>query len=184
MMMTQSVQAEFCGVRANFRVRGRAGVRAAFTLIELLIVITGLAIIAGVVIPELDSAVADARYSAMLHTLNEMSLGIERYRIDHGGRPPALQGGSLPQLLTTTDSRGTIGTGPAYRYGPYLPSPFPVNPLNQSRVVSRTMVAPPLNLENRVGWIYHAGTGQIWAGLYEGVADGKTLDAGGAILGP
>lgn len=168
----------FCGCRLGGRTR------AGFTLIELLIVISGLAIIAGIVLPELDSAVSDARYSAMLHSLNEMSLGIERYRIDHDGRPPTLQGGSLPQLLTTTNRRGTIGSGPAFICGPYLPSPFPLNPLSQSRVVSRTLIAPPPNLENRVGWIYHTGTGQIWAGLYEGDASGRTLDPGGAILGP
>lgn len=170
--------------RFSVRCRPSGRTRGGFTLIELLIVITGLAIIAGIVLPELDSAVADARYSAMLHSLNEMSLGIERYRIDHDGRPPLLQGGSLPQLLTTTNRRGTLGSGPAFLYGPYLPSPFPLNPLNQSRVVSRTLIAPPPNLENRVGWIYHTGTGQIWAGLYEGDASGKTLDPGGGILGP
>src|SRR4051812_40355133 len=67
------------------RRRHARGRRLGFTLIEVLMVVAVLAIIAGVVLPEVNSAVDDARNAAVLKDLHEFTFAIERYRADHNG---------------------------------------------------------------------------------------------------
>ncbi|QDU25220.1 Type II secretion system protein G precursor [Anatilimnocola aggregata] len=144
--------------------------RRAFTLIEVLMVVTTLAIIAGVVIPQVGSVIDDARHATMLAQLSELTLAVERYQIDHEGRAPDLMTDrSLPQLINHTNIQGAVGTTSSYPLGPYVRNRMPVNPLNGTSDVFRSNSAPPTNLTSRVGWVYHPETGQIWAGLYQGV---------------
>lgn len=159
--------------------RGNAR-RHGFTLIEVLMVVTALAIIAGVVVPQVTEVVDDARNSATLHDLHEITLAIERYRMDHSGSTPNLiENETLVQLVERTDSEGNRGSGPAFIYGPYLPS-FPKNALNGVARVFRVNTAPPANLTSRVGWVYHPATGQIWAGLYPQFVDLGAVQSNGA----
>jgi len=153
--------------------------RRAFTLIEVLMVVTALAIIAGVVVPQVTTVMDDARNAAVLKDLREFTFAIERYRRDHNGSTPDLiQNDTLLQLLQTTDADGNLGTGPQYTYGPYLLT-VPRNALNGVTRVFRVNTAPPPDLQNRVGWIYHPATGQIWAGLYPDPVDLSTVGTDG-----
>ena len=139
--------------------------RTGFTLVELLIVIVAMAILAGIVIPQVGAAIDDANESAMLSDLHSLTTAIERYRIDHDGMPPDdLTGQSLPQLTSSTDSYGNIGIGPDYPFGPYMLGEIPVNPLNLSGAVFQAASAPPQSLETLSGWWYYPPSGQIWAG--------------------
>jgi type II secretory pathway pseudopilin PulG len=143
--------------------------RAAFTIIELLMVITALAIMAGVVIPQVSGAVDEAKQGAMLANLHELTNAIERYRMDHTGLPPdQIVGRRLPQLTKKTDVDGNIGTGPEHVYGPYLVR-IPENPLSDTANVYTVTTVPPSTLDKRIGWVYHADSGQIWAGLHAGL---------------
>ena len=135
-------------------------------------VVATLAIIAGVVLPQVGSALDDAKQSSMLGHLHELSNAIQRYRIDHDGLPPdLLTARGLPQLTDKTNLDGDGGAGPEFIYGPYLLGGVPENPLNKSRPVFQVNSVPPANLQSRVGWAYHPDTGQIWAGLYRGTVD-------------
>lgn len=131
-------------------------------------VIVALAIIAGVVVPQVTTVIDDAKNSAMLRDLRETSMAIERYRMEHAGAPPDLiQNQTLIQLIETTDVDGNVGAGPEYIYGPYMEK-VPPNALNNVSRVFRVNTAPPPNLSSRVGWVYHEESGQIWAGLHNG----------------
>jgi prepilin-type N-terminal cleavage/methylation domain-containing protein len=157
--------------QANRRTRGIT--RGAFTLIELLMVITAMSIIAGVVVPQVGSAIDEAKHSSMLVQQRQLSLAIERYQVDHDGRAPdQLVNHSLPQLVNSTNAAGAIGTTPSHNLGPYVKPRIPINPLNNSSEIYRSNSAPPSNLANRAGWVYHVESGQIWAGLYHGDATG------------
>ncbi len=135
-------------------------------------VVATLAIIAGVVLPQVGSALDDAKHSSMLNHLHELTNAIQRYRIDHDGLPPdLLSERGLPQLTSKTNRDGDTGAGPEYAYGPYMLDGIPENPLNKSRSIFRVNTAPPANLQSRVGWAYHPDTGQIWAGLHRGTVD-------------
>lgn len=138
---------------------------AAFTLVEMLIVASCLAIIAGLVVPQVEYAIDDANHSAMLADLHELTTAVERYRLEHGGQSPELVNNSLPQLSQPTNSDGDIGQGAQFAFGPYLTRGVPTNPINGSAGVYYSAVSPPANLESRIGWVYHTETGQIWGGL-------------------
>jgi general secretion pathway protein G len=142
--------------------------RRAFTLVEVMMVIVALAIIAGVVVPQVTTVIDDAKNSAMLRDLRETAMAIERYRMEHGGSPPdVIQNETLVQLIEKTDVDGNVGAGPEYIYGPYMEK-LPPNALNNVSRVFRVNTAPPPNLSSRVGWVYHEDSGQIWAGLHNG----------------
>lgn len=132
-------------------------------------VIVALAIMAGVVIPQVSSAVDDAKQGTMLANLHELTNAIERYRMDHSGQPPdQVVGRRLPQLTAKTNVDGDIGTGPEHIYGPYL-SRLPENPLSDTAQVFQVSTAPPASLDKRIGWAYHLDSGQIWAGMHAGL---------------
>jgi general secretion pathway protein G len=161
--------------------RLRSGDRGGFTLIEVLMVVAALAIIAGVVVPQVTTVIDDAKNSAMLRDLREFTMAIERYRMEHnGGAPDLIQNGILVQLIDKTDADGNVGAGPQYTYGPYLQG-MPTNPLNGVDRVFRINSAPPSSLSSRVGWVYHPASGQIWAGLYAEMVDLAAVQAEGAI---
>jgi len=149
--------------------RRTGGTRCAFTVIEMLMVIVALAIMAGVVIPQVSGAVDDAKQGTMLADLHELTNAIERYRMDHSGLPPdQVVGRRLPQLTTKTNVDGDIGTGPEFIYGPYLQR-MPENPLSETANVYTVTSIPPSSLDKRIGWAYHVDSGQIWAGLHAGL---------------
>jgi prepilin-type N-terminal cleavage/methylation domain-containing protein len=149
-----------------------------FTLIEVLMVVTTMAIIAGVVVPQVATVIDDAKNAALLRDLREFTMAIERYRMEHnGGAPDLIQNDQLVQLMQKTDADGNIGTGPQYIYGPYLIA-VPRNALNGVTKVFRVNTAPPDNLASRVGWVYHPESGQMWAGLYPDFVDLSTVQAG------
>lgn len=153
--------------------------RQAFTLIELLMVITAMSIIAGVVVPQVGTAIDEAKHSSMLAQQRQLSMALERYQIDHNGlAPDQLVNHTLPQLVNSTDASGAIGTTASHRFGPYIKPRMPVNPLNNSSEVYRSNSAPPTNLTSRVGWVYHLESGQIWAGLYQGTAPSAPVNGG------
>jgi len=154
--------------------------RGAFTLIEVLMVVAVLAIIGGAVLPQMTTAVDEARHSAALRDLREITMAIERYRMDHNGQPPTLiQGETLVQLVQKTDADGNLGAGPQHIYGPYLVE-VPPNALNGVSRVFRVNSAPPASLGSRVGWVYHPASGQIWAGLHAGAVDLASVQASAA----
>lgn len=137
------------------RVRSRA-----FTLVEVLIVITAMSILAGIVIPEVGQTLEDAKQHAMLYNLHELQSLVEHYRRDHGGTPPL----KLIRMARSTNINGIPGTsGVTFPFGPYLQE-VPENPLSGSARVTVIAAYPPANPENYAGWIYDPRTGRVWAG--------------------
>jgi general secretion pathway protein G len=172
----------FRGPKLPRRQWGRR-IHRGFTVIEVLMVVAALAIIAGVVVPQVTTVMDDARNAALLKDLREFTFAIERYRMEHNGGPPDLiQNEKLVQLLQMTDADGNVGTGPQYPYGPYLLT-VPTNALNNVARVFRVNSAPPANLTSRVGWVYHPASGQIWAGLYPDPVDLTTIQDDGSGAG-
>jgi prepilin-type N-terminal cleavage/methylation domain-containing protein len=156
-------------------------VRRGFTLIEILMVIAAMAIIAGVVVPQVTCAIDDAKNSAMLRDLRELTMAIERYRMEHnGGAPDQITNGVLVQLTQKTDADGNLGSGPQFVYGPYARE-MPTNALNGISRVFRVNSAPPAALTNRAGWVYHPASGQIWAGLHAEMVNLAQLQAEGNL---
>jgi prepilin-type N-terminal cleavage/methylation domain-containing protein len=62
-----------------------------FTLIELIVVVSVLAILAGAMIPRINNRMASARDARRLADVQELRAAIERYHADHGTWPAARQ---------------------------------------------------------------------------------------------
>jgi len=135
-----------------------------FTLIEILIVVVIMAILAATIIPQLSSSTNNARQSTLEFNMHSLRSQIELYRVHHNGLYPQVIGESLPQLTTTTNARGDMGTGDEYVYGPYIDE-IPPNPFDgKNRVVAANLGgAPPTGVaDSNGGWQYDPTTGDIW----------------------
>ncbi len=133
-----------------------------FTLVELLIVVVILAILAAVVIPQINGASNEAKESALRASLATVRQAISLYRVQHNETYPG-QGGwaeFVTQLTTGTDASGAAGT----KFGPYLRTGFPENPVTDS-VTGVTVVTMPGAPSGPEAWIYATGNGELRANV-------------------
>lgn len=100
----------------------RLYVHAGFTLIEILVVITVIAILAGLVAPEVFRNVGDARTTAAKAQMESLSLALDTYRLDNLSYPSTAQGLAALNAAPTGDPR------PANWRGPYLRRGVPNDP--------------------------------------------------------
>lgn len=152
----------------------------AFSLIELMIVISILGIMAAIVIPTFQSHIQKTREVAAKDTLRILRTAIETYTAQHNGVPPGYMFGnpaSTPNYLWfmyqmvyyKTNSQGLLDSGSDnYPYGPYLQA-LPVNPFNDKTEISVLAdgASMPETAPGTHGWVYHPATKSIkldWPG--------------------
>jgi general secretion pathway protein G len=159
----------------------------AFTLVEVILVVTILGILGALVLPTFQGHIAKAREAAAKDNLRVMRNQIELYKLQHKGiQPGYLNGSGIPEALmqlqftgTTAEtgavSPSTIPIGP-YIYGPYIKK-LPENPYN--KLSNITYVAEATAFSAAVdgtssGWLYKKETGEFkvnWTGTdSEGIA--------------
>ena len=134
--------------------------RTGFTLVEVLIVVTIMAILAGAIIPQFINSAADAKASTNKLNLRMMRSQIALYGSQHNNAPPS---GTLIELLKSTNANGSQGTGPNFPYGPYLRE-IPVNAATNSasvKVITNNPAAAA-DVTSGGGWLYNPTTGGIW----------------------
>ncbi len=171
--------------------------RAAFSMIELVIVIAIIGIIAGIAVPRMSRASITARENALVSNLSLFQSAIDRYTAEHAGLSPGHDaGGSVNasgadfalRLTKRTDESGAAQSDGLY--GPYLRS-IPANPINGLRTVRVGGIAAGAGTH---GWRYdpasqtilsdHADGGDLGGGEIVdieplGDADAGALDLGG-----
>lgn len=101
--------------------RRRHGLRAAFTLIEILVVIVVIAILATLVAPNVFQHVGAAKDATAKSQIEMLGAALDAYRLDAGAYPSTQQG---LQALVETPS---IDAPPNWR-GPYLRKAVPLDP--------------------------------------------------------
>ncbi|HEX3998862.1 MAG TPA: type II secretion system protein [Pirellulales bacterium] len=132
-----------------------------FTLIEIMIVVVILAVLAATIVPQFSTSISDSKVSAMQTNLQSLRNQIQLYALEHNSTYPTITSGSLPQLTSTTNAAGTVGTGTSYPYGPYVQTQIPINPVDGNSTVTATTVFPPTAQTGAGGWLYDVTTGQI-----------------------
>jgi general secretion pathway protein G len=149
---------------------------AAFTLIEILIVIVILGILATIVVPQFSNASINAKENTLKDELRYLRTQIVVYKAQHNDVPPGYPGGDntaaatgpdfIAQLTKPTDESGNTAAAntQVYKFGPYL-SAMPSNPLNNLTAVLIVDDASPIPAPTDVdyGWIYKPLTGEIVA---------------------
>ena len=140
--------------------------RDAFTLIEVLIVVVIMAVLAATIIPQFASSTRDAQESTTKFNVHTMKSQIELYKAHHLGNTPALADGTLAGLTSSTKADGTVGTGDAFPFGPYMDT-IPDNPsVGNNTVVAGTGAAV---VAGGAGWQYDASNGKIWSNTADGI---------------
>ena len=152
----------------------------AFTLVEVILVVTILGILAALVLPTFQGHIVKARESTAKDNLRIMRNQIELYKLQHKGVPPGyVNGAPLPesllqlQFIMTTDEAGVVSlsTVPStpYLYGPYIKK-LPENSYNKlsniTYVAEATAFSAAVNGTSS-GWLYKKETGEIrinWTG--------------------
>ena len=166
---------------------GDAGRHAAFTLIELLIVIVILGILATIVIPQFSTASVNAKENTLKDELRYLRTQIVVYKAQHHDVPPGYPNGDraaaptgadfIAQLTRATDAYGVTAAAPSavFKYGPYL-SEMPRNPLSNLQAVRIVGDNDPMPAPTGVtyGWIYKPLTGEI-------IANSTGSDASGTL---
>ncbi|HID75105.1 MAG TPA: redox-sensing transcriptional repressor Rex [Planctomycetaceae bacterium] len=142
-----------------------------FTVFDGMVTIGLMAAVTGLAIPLIEQADQRARQAALDQILHSLRSHIALYKAEHGGKPPVLLDGTLPQLLYATNAQGIPGpAGEHYPYGPYFRYGLPANPFTNVATVTATETFPPKAASGTGGWLYHEPTGQITADL-EGFLD-------------
>ncbi|MCE9589633.1 MAG: type II secretion system protein GspG [Planctomycetes bacterium] len=135
----------------------------AFTLVELLLVVSILGILAALVIPTLTNASDGAKVSNAATSLANARKALQRYALEHGNTYPATA--HLWEALSAkTTATGDIDA--AGQFGPYLLS-TPSNPWNQLGTIhevaglAAAAAATYASESGTYGWLYDPAKGVI-----------------------
>ena len=133
---------------------------AAFTLVEILIVVIIMGILASIIIGLVGNSSRDAGVSALKDNLRGMRSAIQIYLAQHGGYPAVAT--FEAQMTQYTDATGGISATrtPVYTYGPYI---LAVPPLPVGAEKGKTTVTSSSSYASGFGWTYDPTTGQFRA---------------------
>lgn len=136
--------------------RTQRGLRQAFTLVEILIVVVILGILAAIVVPQFASATQQATSSATFDQLAKLRRAIAVYYFKNGGVYPDVTAGSGTW-------GGLLGNSGQYLRG--APDNQWVGGANADVIVLGN--AADTSFDATRGWIYDPNTGDVWAAGFD-----------------
>jgi general secretion pathway protein G len=109
----------------NRTIRGRRRRQAAFSLIELLLVLVILAVLASMIVPKFAKKSEQARVTAAKQDISSLSVALDTFEIENGKFPSTEEGLGV---LLTQPSWAENWTGPYIKGGTALPKDAWGNP--------------------------------------------------------
>lgn len=106
----------------NVKAQRMGSSRRGFTLIEMVVVLAVIALLVGLVGPQIVGRVSEARGTTATAQIDLLSTALENYRLDNGGYPSTAQG------LAALRQRPTQPPVPPNWRGPYLRKAVPMDP--------------------------------------------------------
>lgn len=141
--------------------RTKTQTRRGLSLIELMIVVSVLAILAAIVVPRYTNANDTAKGSALATQLSTVKKALELYKTEHNGNYPTTAQLITSQWQVLTNSTDMTGDVSGSDFGPYIPK----SPRNG--FIDSTAVAA----DNSGAWQYNPTTGQIQAVVPQAIYD-------------
>lgn len=129
-----------------------ASPRAAYAIIEVVIMAVILSLLATTIVPQYQDATNDANFHRTLFNLQELRVQIECYRQQHDGSPPV----TLEHLLLRTDRNGNEGG----ELGPYLIH-IPNDEISNTNQVTASDSSPVEVSGDGGGWLYDPVHGEV-----------------------
>lgn len=158
-----------------------------FTIVEMLVVVTMIAMIASMAIPRMSRGAVGASQSALAGDLNLVRNAILYYAIEHGNTFPGPDAGSVVKQLTAySDAAGNTSATrtTVFVHGPYLAAipPCPLGPKAGSSdvCIDATHSPPQFKTGNSAGWVYNPTTGEFYPNI---PSEELTFLIGGAAMG-
>lgn len=148
-----------------------------FSLIELLIVVSVLAILAAIVVPRFSNASDKAKGGALTTQLRTVKQSLVRYKAEHGNAYPTQAQLITNQWQVLTSSTDSAGDTTGSDFGPYFNKP-PRNDFMDSDTVAT---------DNSGAWQYDPSTGEIKAVVPQAIydrAEELSLQKGDLVVGP
>ncbi|MEO1278633.1 MAG: prepilin-type N-terminal cleavage/methylation domain-containing protein [Planctomycetota bacterium] len=129
--------------------------RAAFTLVEILIVVVILAVLASIVVPQMVGAQEESQINATLYDLDK----IRQHIVVYQSREQA-----FPEIEAGDGTWGQIVSDE----GNYLMAP-PVNAWvgGENRRVITLSDSPDTTFQEDHAWIFDPDSGRVWAGGFD-----------------
>lgn len=134
-------------------------------------VVTIIGVIAAIAVPRMSNASTRATTNAVEATLSNVRTGVDCYYAEHnrfpGYNPSTLATSGTDfvlQLTKYSDKQGNTNATKtaAFKYGPYLRSPFPSNPTNSLKTVHVKATEGTTNpADGSVGWVAVLSTGDF-----------------------
>ena len=155
--------------------KARTRLAAAFTLVEILIVVVILGILAAIVIPQFTSAAETAKASSLISQLQTIRSQLELYRVQHNDNYPTLaqMDNTTADFLNLINSTDVAGAVSGTDFGPYLQK-APVNPFTNGS---------GCRSNNAADWQYTASDGSVLAVVPAAVfADRVALGIDGDVV--
>lgn len=115
--------------------------RRAFSLLEMVMVLSTMGFIAAIAMPRLSSATTNSKVAALAASNRNLAFAMEMYAAEHFDRSPGenADGSSvanpaivIARMTNRTDDQGNVSA--LGEYGPYLKE-WPVNPVNGRRTL-------------------------------------------------
>jgi prepilin-type N-terminal cleavage/methylation domain-containing protein len=137
--------------------------RRAFSMVEVVLVVTIIGIVAAIAVPRVSDSSRKAAANALHASLANIRTAIDCYYAEHSKYPGYVAGTNTPdgvqfvdQLLRYTNSAGGAADsyGSGFVYGPYLRRPFPKNPTNGlATVFVKATPAEADPVSGSFGWV-------------------------------
>jgi prepilin-type N-terminal cleavage/methylation domain-containing protein len=166
------------------RTRKRNHRHFAFSLVELVMVVTIIGIISAIAVPRMTTANSNAIAAYLEGTLNNVRKAMDMYFAEHGASLPD-NARFLDQLTQYSDANGNTSSTPggAYIYGPYLRAPFPRNPFNKLNTVHvKAVVGDPNPTDGSVGWVAVLSDGYFGISARDDQLIGAGIDAANPVI--